>query len=78
MLVRDLIEQLSSMNPDATVHFVYDYGDHSHTQVAPEVNSVEEGTVKYNSYVNDQAVVDQEYDFGEGDGDNQLVVLLQA
>lgn len=78
MLVRDLIEQLSNMNPDATVHFVYDYGDRSHTQVAPEVFNVEEGTVKYNSYVDEQAVVDHEDDFGEGDDDKELVVLLRA
>ncbi len=58
MLVKDLIERLQDMNPNAEVHFSYNYGDHWHTQVAPTVESVEEGAVKYSNYHNVDKVVD--------------------
>ena len=50
MLVKDLIEQLQSQNPDAKVHFSYNYGDHWQTQVAPTVDRVDLALIKYSEY----------------------------
>ena len=47
MRVEDLIAELQLMPQDAEVHFQYNYGDHWRTQVAPTVDSVELGLVKY-------------------------------
>ena len=58
MQVKKLIEMLSHMNQTAEVHFSYNYGDHWHTQVAPTVESVEEGAVKYSNYHSMDKVVD--------------------
>ena len=38
MQVKDLIEQLQGMNPEAEVHYAYNYGDHWRTEVAPKVS----------------------------------------
>jgi hypothetical protein len=50
MKVSKLIEELKSMDPEAEVHFEYNYGDHWRTQVAPEVTQVQEGIVKFSQY----------------------------
>lgn len=50
MTVQDLIEQLGYMNPEAEVHFSYNYGDHWRTRVAPQVSEVFEGKVQYSEY----------------------------
>jgi hypothetical protein len=68
MKVQELIEQLKSMNPDAEVHFTYNYGDHWRTQVAPTVVAVEEGIVKYSSYHSMDKLMD-ENDMYEEEGD---------
>ena len=47
MQVFQLIERLMDLDPNAEVHFSYNYGDHWHTEVAQAVGSVEEGVVKY-------------------------------
>jgi hypothetical protein len=73
MNVRDLIAELQTMPQDAAVHFQYNYGDHWRTQVAPTVDFVQEGFVKYSSYHSMNKVVDIE------DEDDQLsdpVVLI--
>ena len=80
MKVAQLIEQLQSMNPDAEVHFTYNYGDHWRTQVAPTVDTVEEGVVEYSSYHSMDKMIDDEdcYDEETGDykeGTKQVVVL---
>jgi hypothetical protein len=48
--VKELIEMLQDMNPEADVHFAYNYGDHWRTEVAPKVGSVDEGAVVYSEY----------------------------
>ena len=58
MQVFQLIERLMDLDPNAEVHFSYNYGDHWHTQVAPAVESVEEGAVEYSNYHNMDKVVD--------------------
>jgi hypothetical protein len=50
MKVRDLIATLKGMDQDADVHFSYDYGDYSHTDVAPEVEEVSTYHVVDSSY----------------------------
>jgi hypothetical protein len=49
MNVKELMEALSGMDPEATVHFAYNYGDHWRTTVAPEVGDVREGYVAHSS-----------------------------
>jgi len=69
MKVKDLIEQLGFMNENAEVHFSYNYGDHWHTEVAPRVDSVEEGVVKYSDYHRMDKMVDDDDCYDEETGD---------
>ena len=80
MLVSQLIEQLQSMDPNAEVHFSYNYGDHWRTQVAPTVDRVDEGVVEHSAYHSMDKMVDDEdcYDEDTGDykeGVRRVVVL---
>jgi hypothetical protein len=50
MKVSQLIEQLKFLDPEAKVHFEYNYGDRWRTQVAPEVTQVQEGIVEFSQY----------------------------
>jgi hypothetical protein len=86
MKVSELIEQLQDMNPDAEVHFAYNYGDHWRTEVAPTVDNVEEGNVKYSDYHRMPKVVeydaeddDNSYDsveeFNKARAESQVVIL---
>ena len=80
MKVSELIELLQGENPDAEVHFQYNYGDHWRTQVAPTVDSVEVGYVVYSGYhqmdkVADMDDVDYDED-GEPEIEGKEVVLL--
>ena len=78
MQVKDLIEQLRSMNPDAEVHFSYNYGDHWRTEVAPTVDSVTEGVVKYSDYHRMDRLMDEDEmieDEGDFEGTRRVVVL---
>ncbi len=80
MKVSELIELLQMENQDAEVHFQYNYGDHWRTQVAPSVDSVEVGNVKYSDYHRMHKVVDEEdFDYddeGEPVVEGQQVVLI--
>jgi hypothetical protein len=70
MKVKDLIEQLGYMDAEAEVHFSYNYGDHWRTQVAPSVDSVEEGVVEFSDYHRmDKMVEEYEDQFDEETGD---------
>ena len=70
MKVSDLIELLQCENPDAEVHFSYNYGDHWRTQVAPSVDRVDVGYVKYSDYHRMDKVVDEEdFDYDEETGE---------
>ena len=69
MKVSELIEMLQCENPDAEVHFSYNYGDHWRTQVAPEVRDVQVGFVKYSDYHRmDKLVSEDDFDYDD-DGD---------
>jgi hypothetical protein len=50
MTVAELIEQLKDMNQNAEVHFAHGSGDYWRTVVAPKVDMVSEGYVKYSEY----------------------------
>lgn len=70
MKVSELIELLQMENQDAEVHFSYNYGDHWRTQVAPTVDNVETGFVKYSDYHRMHKVVDDEdFDCDEDTGE---------
>jgi len=62
MLVRDLIELLESFDADMEVHFAYDYGDRTHSQVAPKISDVFEGVVEYSEYHRMDKVAKEDYD----------------
>ena len=62
MLVKDLIEQLGYMNPEAEVHFAYNYGDHWRTEVAPKIDRVDEGVVEYSEYHRMDKIASEDYD----------------
>ena len=69
MQVKQLIEQLSYMNPEAEVHISYGYGDHWRTQVAPRVGTIEEGVVEFSDYHRMDKIVDDEDCYDEETGD---------
>ena len=70
MQVKELIELLKMEDQDAEVHFTYNYGDHWRTQVAPTVDRVETGFVKYSDYHRMHKLVDDEdFDCDEETGE---------
>ncbi len=80
MKVSELIEQLECMNPEAEVHFSYNYGDHWRTEVAPKVERVHQGIVEFSDYHRMDKLVEDEdcYDEDTGDykADIRRVVVL--
>ena len=78
MQVFQLIERLMDLDPNAEVHFSYNYGDHWHTEVAPTVGSVEEGVVKYSEYHRMDRLMDENEMYeeeGDFEGTRRVVVL---
>ena len=80
MKVAELIEMLQGLDEDMEVHFQYNYGDHWRTQVAPKVDMVELGTVKYSDYHRMPKVVESDWEWDhdeeEQDPEVQSVVLI--
>ncbi len=78
MTVQDLIDELKSYDPEAEVHFSYNYGDHWRTQVAPRVDSVETGYVTFSDYHRMPKVYEPDYDEDDETDADQLtqVVIL--
>ena len=76
MRVKDLIEQLGYMDPEAEVHFEYGYGDHWRTQVAPKVSTVEVGLVQYSDYHRMDKVVESDWDDEENEEPKGREVVL--
>jgi hypothetical protein len=75
MKVSQLIEQLGYMDKDAEVHFSYCYGDHWRTEVAPRVDSIEQGVVEYSEYHRmDKLVTDEDECYDEETGDYKIDV----
>jgi hypothetical protein len=78
MKVKDLIEQLGRLDAEAEVHFTYNYGDHWRTQVAPTVDTVEEGLVKHSDYHSMDKLMDENDMYeeeGDYEGTRRVVVL---
>ena len=78
MQVFQLIEQLMDLDPNAEVHFSYNYGDHWRTEVAPRVGSVLEGLVKYSEYHRMDRLMDEDEMYeeeGDFEGARRVVVL---
>ncbi len=78
MLVRDLIELLEGYDADMEVHFAYGYGDHWRTEVAPTVDRVKEGLVKYSDYHRMDKLMDENDMYeeeGDFEGTRRVVVL---
>ena len=80
MQVFQLIERLMDLDPNAEVHFSYNYGDHWRTEVAPTVDRVDEGVVEFSEYHRMDKVVDDEDCYDEETGNfkesvRQVVVL---
>ena len=78
MQVFQLIERLMDLDPNAEVHFSYNYGDHWRTEVAPKVDSVLEGVVKYSDYHRMDKLMDEDEmieDEGDFEGTRRVVVL---
>ena len=82
MNVAELIEELKLMDPEAEVHFAYNYGDHWRTTVAPRVDNVSEGVVEFSDYHRMDRLVEEDYDDEDGCGADQQtpprrVVILE-
>ena len=72
MKVKDLMRDLEDMNPEAEVHFAYNYGDHWRTEVAPAISRVDEGAVVYSEYHRMDKMLEDEYDTEFDDDGNEV------
>jgi hypothetical protein len=70
MKVTELIQLLYTMPAGAEVHFQYNYGDYWKTQVAPTIDRVELGKIKFSNYHNMHMVVEED----ESDGDQVVII----
>ena len=78
MQVEQLIERLMDLDPNAEVHFSYNYGDHWHTEVAPNVSQVDEGLVKYSEYHRMDKLMDENEMYeeeGDFEGTRRVVII---
>ena len=78
MQVFQLIERLMDLDPNAEVHFSYNYGDYGRTEVAPNVSQVDEGLVKYSEYHRMDRLMDENEMYeeeGDFEGTRRVVVL---
>lgn len=71
MNVQELITLLEQMDPNAEVHIGYDYGDYSHTTVAPTAANVRCTQVKWSDYHQMDAECDECDDTGR-----EVVVIV--
>ncbi len=81
MRVQDLIDELKSYDPEAEVHFHYNYGDHWRTEVAPKVTEVFDAPVVWSEYHRMPKLADDDYyDDEDGCGEdlqqNARVVII--
>ena len=86
MTVRDLIDELSQLNPEAVVVFACDYGDICHTQQALPISSAEEldpdeHRIESSAYSQSGLAVERleedEDDVPDDDYDGPVVVVLR-
>lgn len=69
MKVGKLKQILEEYDDDMEVHIAYDYGDHWHTQVTPEINNIDVVEVKYSDY-------HQMYKISNDDEGEKEVIIL--
>ena len=60
MNVKQLIEKLQEFDPSKEVVFAYNYGDHWRTQVAGEIDLIEERDVVHSNYHSMDKVIDED------------------
>lgn len=75
LTLQSLINELNNLiqngvDPETPIHISYPYGDYWNTQVAPSINYVEEGKVKYSSYHNMDKIDENDEE------DSKLVIIL--
>ena len=78
MQVEQLIERLMDLDPNAEVHFSYNYGDYGRTEVAPNVSQVDEGLVKYSEYHRMDKLMDENEMYeeeGDFEGTRRVVII---
>lgn len=75
MKVRELIEELESCDPDADVCFAYNYGDYWRTTVAPEVQHVSDGFVKFSDYHSMLKLVNEDSEHSDEQDGEPAVIL---
>jgi hypothetical protein len=73
MQVKELIEMLQGQDPEAQVHYAYNYGDHWRTEVAPKIDRVDVGAVVYSDYHRMDKMVENEYDTEFDDEGREIV-----
>ena len=76
MKVRELIEDLRTMDPEADVHIGYTASDYWNTEIAPADHSVDEELVKHSAYHRCDQLVTSEDDSEDGDTDARPVVVI--
>jgi len=80
MTVTELIARLQVYEAtgmgNVEVKFAYNYGDYWSTQVAADVDSVEQGEVKYSDYHQMDKVVETDDEDVEVSADTTTVILL--
>lgn len=75
MTVGQLVKELLRLDQKLRVHTQYNYGDHSRTQVAPEIDRVEEGVVKHSDYHDMPMRVDREDAMYKKPGHRHVVII---
>ena len=71
LTVKQLIERLTDLPPDALVVLTSDYGDHCHTEQALAVEDVEELTIREGAYSSSGWIVPEIDDEDEDDEDDE-------
>ena len=71
MNVGELIEILETYDEELEVHLSYNYGDHWRTIVAPKVEYVKKGRVRWSSYHSMPRACDEDE---EEDGDPVVIL----
>jgi hypothetical protein len=79
MQVKDLIECLEDMDPEAEVHFAYNWGDYWRTEVAPKVVRVGTGAVVFSDYhrMHKMVEMDDENCYDEESGEERVDETLR-
>ena len=75
MTVQELIDTLQCYDPDMEVQISYTSADYWRTQIADDIDSIDEGEVDYSEYHQKFRVIDEDDD---DQRDPKTVVLITA